>query len=122
MAILSPETLQFIRAHRTDDVRTLALQARKYTASGYGSGCSADSRLADCREESAPLGRQTEGIRYPAHLSMEQCSSEITARYKASWLKGDTMADLTGGLGGGLLFPGTKLPESGLCGAAGSAL
>ena len=30
MAILSPETLQFIRAHRTDDVRTLALQARKY--------------------------------------------------------------------------------------------
>ena len=30
MAELSSETLQFIRAHRTDDVRMLALQARKY--------------------------------------------------------------------------------------------
>lgn len=30
MAILSPDTWQFICAHRTEDVRTLALQARKY--------------------------------------------------------------------------------------------
>ena len=98
MAELSPETLQFIRAHRTEDVRTLALQARKYPqvdmAGGGGGGFG-----GEIAEKKVPLWAQTEGIRYPAHLSMEQCSSEITARYKASWLKGDTMADLTGGLG-----------------------
>lgn len=98
MAGLSPETLQFIRAHRTEDVRTLALQARKYPQVDMAA---AVVQIAGWQiaEKKVPLWAQTEGIRYPAHLSMEQCSSEITARYKASWLKGDTMADLTGGLG-----------------------
>lgn len=98
MAELSSETLQFIRAHRTEDVRTLALQARKYPQVDMAA---AVVQIAGWQiaEKKVPLWAQTEGIRYPAHLSMEQCSSEITARYKASWLKGDTMADLTGGLG-----------------------
>lgn len=98
MAELSPETLQFIRAHRTEDVRTLALQARKYPQVDMAA---AVVQIAGWQiaEKKVPLWAQTEGIRYPAHLSMEQCSSEITARYKASWLKGNTMADLTGGLG-----------------------
>lgn len=38
-------------------------------------------------------------IQYPVRLSMEQCSSEYTARYKASLVKGETLVDLTGGLG-----------------------
>lgn len=98
MVELSPETLQFVRAHRTEDVRTLALQARKYPQVDMAA---AVVQIAGWQiaEKKVPLWAQTEGIRYPAHLSMEQCSSEITARYKASWLKGDTMADLTGGLG-----------------------
>ena len=36
---------------------------------------------------------------YPVRLSCEQCSSELAARYKASLVSGDTMADLTGGHG-----------------------
>ena len=40
-----------------------------------------------------------EELLFPAHLSIEQCSSEDTARYKASLLQGQTFADLTGGLG-----------------------
>lgn len=36
---------------------------------------------------------------YPVRLSCEQCSSELAARYKASLVSGDTMADLTGGYG-----------------------
>ncbi len=39
------------------------------------------------------------GIRYPRHLSMEQCSSESTARYKAKLVKGDSLTDITGGFG-----------------------
>ncbi|MBR4499272.1 MAG: SAM-dependent methyltransferase, partial [Paludibacteraceae bacterium] len=36
---------------------------------------------------------------YPVRLSCEQCSSEDTARYKASLISGETMVDLTGGYG-----------------------
>ena len=36
---------------------------------------------------------------YPVRLSCEQCSSELTARYKASLVSGDKMVDLTAGYG-----------------------
>lgn len=36
---------------------------------------------------------------YPVRLSCEQCSSEETAKYKASLVSGEKMADLTGGYG-----------------------
>ena len=36
---------------------------------------------------------------FPPHLSFEQASSEITARYKASLVAVDTLLDGTGGLG-----------------------
>lgn len=38
-------------------------------------------------------------IIYPTLLSVEQCSSEITAQYKSSLLQGQALADLTGGFG-----------------------
>jgi hypothetical protein len=39
------------------------------------------------------------GLYFPPGLNLEQASSEMTARYKASFLRGDTLVDLTGGLG-----------------------
>ena len=36
---------------------------------------------------------------YPVRLSCEQCSSELAAKYKASLVSGEKMADLTGGYG-----------------------
>lgn len=38
-------------------------------------------------------------IIFPPSVSMEQCSSEATARYKAGLVHGDSFADLTGGFG-----------------------
>ncbi len=46
-----------------------------------------------------PTWHACEGILYPQRLSLEQCSSEWTARYKASLVSGNTLVDLTGGLG-----------------------
>lgn len=46
-----------------------------------------------------PSWAGTEGIRIPSKLSAEQCSSESAARYKASLVQGDSLADLTSGLG-----------------------
>lgn len=98
MKELSPETLAFIDSHRGDDVRTLALQAKKYPAVDMAEAVLqiAGYQIA---EKKVPLWAQTAGIRYPQHLSMEQCSSEVTARYKASLVSGDTLTDLTAGWG-----------------------
>lgn len=46
-----------------------------------------------------PTWSAVEGLVYPVHLSMEQCSSEATARYKASLVEGDSLLDITGGFG-----------------------
>ena len=52
-----------------------------------------------CAAEKIPSWREIEEIWYPKHLSLEQCSSEITARYKARLFQGDSLTDLTGGFG-----------------------
>ena len=92
------ETRDFIRSHRKDDVHVLALQAGKYPQVDMQE---AVIQIAGWQiaEKKIPSWASTEGIRYPQHLSMEQCSSEITARYKASLVEGDSFADLTGGFG-----------------------
>ena len=49
--------------------------------------------------EKLPTFAAIEDWWYPVRLSCEQCSSELTARYKASLVSGETMVDLTGGYG-----------------------
>lgn len=39
------------------------------------------------------------GLIYPSTLNIEQCSSELTAKYKASLVQAKKIADLTGGFG-----------------------
>lgn len=95
---LSSETLAFIREHRQEDVRSLALQAGKYSQVDMAE---AVVQIAGWQiaEKKVPSWAQTEGILFPRHLSMEQCSSEVTARYKASLVAGESFADLTAGFG-----------------------
>lgn len=52
-----------------------------------------------------PSWAAVDNIIYPKHLSMEQCSSETTARYKASLVgSGELLIDLTGGFGVDFIF------------------
>lgn len=46
-----------------------------------------------------PLWFETQNILFPPKLNLEQTSSEITAKYKASLINGETLADITGGFG-----------------------
>ena len=98
MIQISPETQLFIREHSSDDVRTLALQAKKYPDINMPTAITqiAGRQVA---AEKIPSWREIEEIWYPKHLSLEQCSSEITARYKARLFQGDSLTDLTGGFG-----------------------
>lgn len=95
---MNEETKQFIAQHRTSDTRTLALQAARYPA--------VDMREAitqiegwQAAKNKLPEWAATEEIIYPPRISMEQCSSETTALYKASLVQGTSIADLTGGFG-----------------------
>ena len=98
MIQISPETQLFIREHSSDDVRALALQAKKYPDIDMPTAITqiAGRQVA---AEKIPSWRGMEEIWYPKHLSLEQCSSETTARYKARLFQGDSLTDLTGGFG-----------------------
>ena len=98
MMQVSPETLRFIEENIRADVRSLALQAKKYPQVDMAMAVVqiAGRQIAEAK---VPSWYNAEGLLYPKHLSMEQCSSEVTALYKASLVEGETFTDLTGGFG-----------------------
>ena len=95
---ISKETLLFIEENARADVRSLALQAKKHPQVDMAMAVVqiAGRQIAEAK---VPSWYRVEGLLYPKHLSMEQCSSEVTALYKASLVEGKTFADLTGGFG-----------------------
>ena len=99
MIEVNQSTLDYIRQHADEDVRQLALRGHKcpdvdfqYALEQIAGRQKAHTKL--------PSWAAIDGIVYPPHLSMEQCSSEVTARYKASIAgKGALFVDLTAGFG-----------------------
>ncbi len=108
---ISAATLHFIEEHVRDDVRTLALQAAKYPQVDMAEAVVqiAGRQIAEVK---LPSWYRKEGLLYPKHLSMEQCSSEATAVYKAELVRGEALADLTGGLGIDCTFMARKFKKA----------
>ena len=108
---LSPETIHFIEENLHADVRSLALQAKKYPQVDMAMAVVqiAGRQIA---EEKVPSWYRVHGLLYPKHLSMEQCSSEATARYKADLVEGESFADLTGGFGIDCSFLSRKFKQA----------
>ncbi len=96
--MLDTATREFIAQHRNDDVRALALQAKRYTTVDIREAVTQIEGWQQAREK-LPTWSAVEGIIYPPKISMEQCSSEHTAKYKSSLASGKRFADLTGGFG-----------------------
>ena len=104
MIMKNQATLDFIREHADDDVRQLALRGSKMSEVdlSYALEQIAGRQKAHTK---LPSWASIDGIVYPPHLSMEQCSSELTARYKASIAgKGALFVDLTAGFGVDIAF------------------
>ena len=95
---LDNKTLEFVREHGEDDVRRLALQAARWPDVDMPTALQQIAGRQVARVK-LPSWAAIEGILYPPHLSLEQCSSERTARYKSMLVEGETLVDLTGGLG-----------------------
>lgn len=104
-------TSEFILQHRQSNPRDLALQARRYPDVDMPYALNQIQGWQTARQK-LPSWAACDGVVYPPHLNMEQCSSEPTARYKQQvvrqWLTrlgagqggaATSMADLTGGFG-----------------------
>lgn len=95
---LTKELGAFIKDHEGDDIRTLALQKDKYPTIDITLAIRQIAGRKIARDK-IPDWYRVEDIIYPQSISMEQCSSQYTAKYKASLCSGRSMIDLTGGLG-----------------------
>ncbi|MBR2778461.1 MAG: SAM-dependent methyltransferase [Prevotella sp.] len=96
---MNQATLDFIREHAEADVRQLALRKAKNPEVDLMVALEQIAGRQKARTK-IPSWAAREGMIYPPHLSMEQCSSEQTARYKAGVAgKGTLFVDLTAGFG-----------------------
>ena len=95
------DTQAFIRQHREDDIHRLALTLPQ--------GENARFILRQIEgwqrlRHKVPTWAETDDLRYPVRLSLEQCSGEEAAKYKQAIVhrvlpEGGAFADLTGGFG-----------------------
>lgn len=96
--IFDAEIQQFLEKNKNEDIIKLALQAHRYPnmpmgfllvqiqirKKGY-------IKLPDCLSNKHFV--------FPSKLNYEQCSSEITADYKVNLVNGESVLDITGGIG-----------------------
>ena len=95
---MNTATRDFIEKHLKDDVRQLALQ--KFPDDVDKMLVLNQIEARQLLSKKVPSWAMNPDLLFPKHLSIEQCSSELTAKYKASIIEGgDTFVDLTGGLG-----------------------
>lgn len=96
MQVFSEEDKDFIQKHLTENCTNLTLKYQK------------DTHKRDLVEQIAarqkiksklPNWYKNFNLHFPIKISLEQCSSEATASYKAQNIGGDTLLDLTGGFG-----------------------
>ena len=80
--IMNQATQDFIRQHQDEDVRQLAFLGSKYPEVNMPFALD-QIRGRKMARTKLPRWASIEGIIYPPHISMEQCSSEQTALYKA---------------------------------------
>ena len=82
MTIMNDKTREFVAMHRDEDVRELALKAKR--VEGLDLPLALDQIAGwQIASKKLPQWASCEGIIYPPHISMEQCSSQFTAQYKS---------------------------------------
>ena len=80
--MMNQATQDFIRQHQDEDVRQLAFLGRKNPEVDMPFALD-QIRGRKMARAKLPRWANIDGIIYPPHISMEQCSSESTALYKA---------------------------------------
>lgn len=95
---LTPAEIAFIREHLHDNPGELVLKAGKFKGLDVKK-LAAQIQSRQKALKKLPEWSANEKLIFPPALSVEQCSSEATAHYKAGIISGDTLIDITGGMG-----------------------
>lgn len=112
---MNDKTRDFIEQNLNADIRQLALKGCRDKDVDLDAAIRQIAGRQTARRK-LPSWAALDGILYPPHLNMEQCSSEQTARYKAgicsSRPSSKTLVDLTGGFGVDFAFMSETFDEA----------
>lgn len=97
-ALLDPEVQEFLRKNLKMSPAEVALRGSPFPGISSSELAQQLTGLQKA-EKKLPGWFEQAQIYYPPKVNLEQTSSEITAKYKASLVKGERLIDLTGGLG-----------------------
>ncbi|MBA9078834.1 THUMP-like domain-containing protein [Rufibacter quisquiliarum] len=96
--MLTSAEKKFIEDHLTADPAQLVLQAQKWPQLNVPK-LAQQVQARQKAKNKLPAWAANLELVFPANLSVEQSSSELTAAYKAALVPAETLADLTGGFG-----------------------
>lgn len=96
--MLTPEVQQFINANVGANLTRLALQKNPFPELEWPAVLGQIAAKTKAKDK-LPTWFAAPGILYPSKISVEQTSSEVTARYKSEIVSGNSLIDLTGGFG-----------------------
>ena len=100
MLTINKALTDFIKENINADVNKLLLSAKKNKDLSFDLTFAVDQIKARKQiKDKLPQWYACDDIIIPSRISAEQCSSEYTAGYKADLVKGDSLCDLTGGMG-----------------------
>lgn len=94
----SEESIDFIKDHINDDPAEIMLQSRKYPELPMRDIVVQIASRQKAKDKLPEWFGNYELI-LPPKQNLEQASSEITAKFKARFVEGDSLVDLTGGTG-----------------------
>ena len=96
--LLNTGVQEFITQHLNTDIMSVLLKKSPFEGISVQELAQQIESKKKCRSK-LPIWFKTPAIYYPKKLSIEQTSSEITARYKAECIQGNLLLDITGGFG-----------------------
>ncbi|MGX7666590.1 THUMP-like domain-containing protein [Flavobacterium pedocola] len=96
--ILRPEVQDFINNSMTANFTKIALMKNPFPDIRWNDILNQIASKAKAKDK-LPTWYSHKCVLYPSKISIEQTSSEISAKYKASIIDGVTLIDLTGGFG-----------------------
>ena len=108
--LLQKEVQKFISDNEKSSLSKLAFQKNPFPSIDYKVLLNQIESRSKAKDK-LPTWFQTENIIYPSKISVEQTSSEITAKYKSEILSGETLIDLSGGFGVDDYYFATKIKQ-----------
>lgn len=109
LVMMSSNTLEYIKYHLNDDPTRLCLQSNKMEDPDFRAAVEQIAIRKQIKNK-LPEWYGNLDLVFPSGIAAEQCSSELTAKYKQRFVNGGTIMDITGGMGVDLYYmsKGTK--------------